>query len=111
MFLIQGTYLSGPIVIQMEINDDMITRLEILSRLRLSESERENIKNNLASVVEMFGKISEVDTEGIEPLLSMTGVHNVWREDKAGQSPDTEKILEGSPGVQGPYFYVPKVIE
>lgn len=89
----------------------MITRLENLSRLRLSDSEREEIKASLTSLVGMFGRIREVDTDGVEPLMSLAGVSNITREDKAENTLTPEQALSGAPGVSGPYFSVPKVIE
>ena len=95
----------------MEINDEMVRRLEGLSRLSLSPGEREDMIKGLGSIVDMFGIISQVDTDGVEPLLSMSGVTNVMREDYAEEGIAVKEALANAPAVYDQYFSVPKVIE
>ncbi len=95
----------------MEINEDLVTRLEHLSRLKLSAGERAQMIESLRSIVDMFGIISQVDTEGVEPLLSMSGVANVMREDKTVKGISVDEALANAPAVVDQYFAVPKVIE
>ncbi|MBL0099684.1 MAG: aspartyl/glutamyl-tRNA amidotransferase subunit C [Saprospiraceae bacterium] len=49
----------------MKIDDQLITKLETLSRLKLHSDEKSALKNDLASIVSMFDKIGEVDTEDV----------------------------------------------
>ncbi|MBK8669079.1 MAG: Asp-tRNA(Asn)/Glu-tRNA(Gln) amidotransferase subunit GatC [Saprospiraceae bacterium] len=66
----------------MKIDDQLITKLETLSRLKLHSDEKSALKNDLASIVSMFDKIGEVDTEDVIPLRHMTHTTNVMRPDQ-----------------------------
>ncbi len=95
----------------MVINDELIYKLEGLSKLKLDEGERNALKIELGSIVDMFAKISEVDTTGITPLRHMTDTVNTMREDIGHNQLTTEQALKNAPVSIGSYFAVPKVIE
>jgi aspartyl-tRNA(Asn)/glutamyl-tRNA(Gln) amidotransferase subunit C len=95
----------------MKIDDVLISKLETLSRLKLEASEKEVLKLELGSIVDMFKKIADIDTTGVQPLRHMTDVVNVWREDEAANGLTTEQGLKNAPLKEGPFFVVPKVIE
>ena len=95
----------------MKIDDILIQKLETLSKLKLEEKERVILRGELENMVEMFGKISEVDTTGVEPLRHITGSVNIMRDDIAFNALTQEEALKNAPAVINPYFSVPKVIE
>jgi aspartyl-tRNA(Asn)/glutamyl-tRNA(Gln) amidotransferase subunit C len=95
----------------MEINDDLVLKLENLAKLQLSTHERASIKEDLSKIVEMFSTISEVDTEGVEPLIHMTDAVNTLRKDLAQNSLTTDDVKVNAPLMKGRYFAVPKVID
>ena len=71
----------------MEINDDLISKLETLAKLNLNEDERTVIKNDLGNILEMIDKIQEVNTDNVEPLQYVTDEVNVFRADVAKKFP------------------------
>lgn len=95
----------------MEIDDHLIHKLETLSKLKLSTTEKEKLKSDLENMVGMFGKIAEVDTSGIAPLRHMTDTVNVMRDDVAHNQLSHEEAVKNAPKTIGRYFAVPKVIE
>ena len=95
----------------MKIDDDLISKLETLSKLKLETSEKEILKSELGSIVDMFKTIADIDTSGVQPLRHMTDVVNVWREDAAANGLSTEQGLKNAPLREGSFFVVPKVIE
>jgi aspartyl-tRNA(Asn)/glutamyl-tRNA(Gln) amidotransferase subunit C len=95
----------------MEIDDHLIHKLETLSKLKLSTSEKDKLKVDLENMVSMFGKIAEVDTDGVLPLRHMTDTINVMRDDIAQNQLSHEEALKNAPKAIGRYFAVPKVIE
>ncbi len=95
----------------MVINDELISKLEGLSKLKLDENEKAALKTELGSIVDMFAKISEVDTTGITPLRQMTDTVNNMREDIGYNQLTTDQALKNAPVSVGSYFAVPKVIE
>lgn len=94
----------------MQIDDQLISRLEKLARLRLSEEERSGIRKDLNQILQMVEKLRQLDTEGVEPLTHMMEEHNVFREDRVQGQLDRETALQNAPKSDGVYFKVPKVI-
>lgn len=95
----------------MEINDALISKLERLAKLSLSDSEREIIKQDLGNILEMIDKIKEVDTDNIEPLQHINEDVNVLRDDIAHNAITNEEALKNAPSSSAPYISVPKVID
>jgi aspartyl-tRNA(Asn)/glutamyl-tRNA(Gln) amidotransferase subunit C len=95
----------------MLVDDALISKLEMLSRLKLDHDERENLKIDLASMINMFSKIGEVPTEGVEPLVHLIKTEKPYREDIVVAHPDNDSLLSEAPELSGRFFNVPKVIE
>ena len=95
----------------MEINDELITKLEHLAKLSLSPDEKEIMKKDLTNILGMIDKIQEVDTTNIEPLRYINQDVNVFREDIAEQTMTNEEALRNAPASEEPYIAVPKVID
>jgi len=56
-------------------------------------------------------KLSEVDTDGIEPLIFMTEEYNKLREDNAVVSISQDDALKNAPKKDSDYFRIPKVLD
>lgn len=95
----------------MQISDELITYLETLSRLSLSEAERRDTKENLGKILHHIDKLAELDTEGIEALSHPFPEVNRFREDVVQPSLDRDRILAGAPAQKDGYFRVPKTVE
>ena len=95
----------------MEINQELILKLEKLSRLNLSDEDRKIIKDDLKSILNMIDKLQEVDTEHDEPLIYLNQEEYKWREDKVNNELDREKALKNAPNATEEYFTVPKVLK
>lgn len=96
--------------IGMEVTDDMINNLAALSRLQFNELEKEEIKKDLQRMISFVEKLNEVDTTGVEPLLHMSEVMNVYREDRVEGSMQKSEALANAPSSDKDFFKVPKVI-
>ena len=94
----------------MAIKESVLLKLEKLSKLRLSEDEREEVSNVLDKILSMINKLDEVDTKGIKPLIYIHEESNVLRADKVNDMLETEEGLKNAPKRIGNYFAVPKII-
>jgi aspartyl-tRNA(Asn)/glutamyl-tRNA(Gln) amidotransferase subunit C len=94
----------------MKIDKKLILKLEKLSRLELSEKEREQIQKDLNNILKMVEKLEELDTDDVEPLLHVSDGENVLRQDEIKNQLSKEEALSNSPDSDGDYFKVPKVI-
>jgi len=95
----------------MEVNDILVNNLANLARLQFNEVEKEMIKKDLEQMIGFVDKLKELDTTGVEPLLHMSDVVNVLREDEIQGSSSREEALKNAPDSDGTYFRVPKVIK
>jgi len=95
----------------MEITLKMIDHLAHLSRLDFDADKKEGIQHDLSRMVGFIKKLQEVNTEGIEPLVFMSDVKNVWRKDEIKGSINRDEALANSPAKDNVYFKVPTVIK
>ncbi|MFC1538048.1 Asp-tRNA(Asn)/Glu-tRNA(Gln) amidotransferase subunit GatC [Candidatus Latescibacterota bacterium] len=82
-----------------------------LARLYFTEEEKEEMESTLNNILGYFDKLSEIDTEGVEPLAHILPVKNVMRKDEVKPSLDRETALKNAPKKEKGYFVIPKVIE
>lgn len=92
------------------VDDKLVQKLEQLSKLELSEVERQKLQNDLSGMIDMFSKIAEVDTKGVEPLTHMTDAKNRFRPDAVNQWQDSQALINLAPDSEGDVILVPKVI-
>lgn len=95
----------------MQVNKELISRLEKLARLQLTETERTKFAGDLSRILEMVDKLRELDTTGVEPLSHPTETEPEWREDQIGAQLSQSEALKNAPKQDGQFFRVPKIIE
>lgn len=95
----------------MEVDRALILKLENLSRLELSEAEREKLTGSLNDILKMVDKLNELDTEGVEPLVYINEDVNILRDDVVKNQLSRQDALKNAPDHNGIYFKVPKVID
>jgi len=94
----------------MTIDKALISRLEILAKLKLSDSEKEELAGDLSDILNMVEKLQEVDTEGVEPLVYINDEVNKLRPDQVERMVTQADALKNAPDSDGTYFKTPKVI-
>jgi len=75
----------------------MITKKEIedmskLSRLGLSEKEKEKFSKELSAILEFVNKLDEVKIDKIKPTAQVTGLENVSRKDSGRKKTKKRQI-------------------
>jgi aspartyl-tRNA(Asn)/glutamyl-tRNA(Gln) amidotransferase subunit C len=95
----------------MEINDTLVEKLAMLSRLHFSEAEKEQIKADLGKMIGFIDKLNELDTAGVKPLLHISDNINILREDVVSKEIGRSEALLNSPVKDPLFFKVPKVIK
>lgn len=95
----------------MEINNELIEKLALLSKLEYNDAAKEEMKKNLQKILTMVSKIDELDLSNIEALKYMTDEHNILREDVVESTLSKEEILLNAPQKDSDYIKVPKVLK
>ena len=88
----------------MNINQNVISKLARLSKLKFNEDEMKLISNDLSKMLDFINQLQDLDTEGIDPLIHVNEEINNWREDQVQGMISQEEALSNSPVKDGSYF-------
>lgn len=95
----------------MKITDELIGYIGDLSRLHLSEEEKERAKKDLSDILDYTEKLNELDTDGVPEMSHPFHAVNCFREDVVTNGDDRENLLSNAPERKGSYFKVFKTVE
>jgi aspartyl-tRNA(Asn)/glutamyl-tRNA(Gln) amidotransferase subunit C len=95
----------------MDINKETLQKIAHLARLNLDEKDMDKMLQDINGMIHFVEKLKEVNTEGVEPLTTMSHEVNVLRDDVIRPHIDREQALRNAPARDDAYFRVPKVLE
>ncbi len=84
--------------------------LAFLARVQLSEPELVEMQSELGAILEHFGSIAAVDTEGVAPMTHAVPIELPLRADEVQPSLPTEVALAAVPKRDGDLIVVPAII-
>jgi aspartyl-tRNA(Asn)/glutamyl-tRNA(Gln) amidotransferase subunit C len=93
-----------------------ITRREVdyvahLSRLELTEAEKDTFAVQLSAIVGYMDKLNALDTSGVEAMVHGIEGRQAARPDHAGESLPRSEALRNAPEQADGCFKVPRIIE
>jgi len=94
-----------------KVTDDIVKHIAHLARLDFKGEELDAIKADMEKIIDFVDKLSEIDTENVEPLIFMNEKVNVLREDIPNQTLTKENALANAPKSDSDYFRIPKVLD
>ncbi len=97
-------------ILSMLISREDVEHVAALARLALTDEETDKLTVELGQILEHAGKISEIDTAGVEPSAHAIKVTNVLRADKVGDELSQEEALANAPDREDDAFGVPKIV-
>lgn len=95
----------------MIIDKNLVTYLESLGRIQLTESQREETLKDLQDILTYIDTLNELSTDGVEPMSHSFPVTNVMREDVVEIHNTRDEILQNAPEEKDGCFVVPKTVE
>ncbi len=95
----------------MSIDTETAAKVAKLARIKVEEQDLPALANELGAVLGFIEQLSEVDVEGVEPMVSVTPMRLKRREDKVTDGGQQEKVLANAPDAREGFFAVPKVVE
>ena len=95
----------------MKISDDLVQHIAHLSRLEFEGDDLNQIKGDMSKIIGFMDKLSELDTENVDPLIFMTEKVNVLREDLSERTLTSEDALRNAPEKDSDYFRISKVLD
>lgn len=95
----------------MKIDDKLIADLASLAKLSFDEKSSKNMQDDLKKIIGFIDKLSEINTENVEPLIYLSEELNVLRTDDNIENISQEQALTNAPQKDSDYILVPKVLE
>ena len=95
----------------MPLTPEEVDHVALLSRLELTEEERELFTRQLSAILDYFQQLRELDTTGVPPTSHAIPMQNVLREDNLKESLAQDDVLANAPQEQQGCFQVPRIIE
>jgi aspartyl-tRNA(Asn)/glutamyl-tRNA(Gln) amidotransferase subunit C len=95
----------------MSVTNEDVRHIAKLARLAMSDNEIEAMVPELNSILGWVEQLSEVDTDGVEPLTAVIPNTLRLREDKVTDGDCRDDVLANAPVAEHGFFAVPKVIE
>ena len=93
------------------INQNTILKIAKLSRIKVEDSEIDELSSQLSAIVDWVEQLNEVDTKNIEPLSNISMAKLPLRKDIENSDNKAKDILSNAPDKLENYFAVPKVVE
>jgi aspartyl-tRNA(Asn)/glutamyl-tRNA(Gln) amidotransferase subunit C len=95
----------------MKLSKEEVEHVAKLSRLAVSEEEKESFSRQLSEILTYIGKLNELDTSKVEPTSHVLDLSNVFRDDVVRESLSAADALANAPDRENDHFRVPKIIE
>lgn len=92
------------------IDQKTIQHIAKLARLEVTPEQAEKYGQQMSQILKHFEQISQVDTKGVEPLITPSEIENFWREDLVVKENTSEEMLANAPARTGNLFKVPPVV-
>jgi len=87
-----------------------VMRIANLACLSLSREEAVELTDKLSRILGLVEQLSEVDTEGIEPMVHAFDLENVLQADCVSAGLSREQALQNAPASDSECFRVPAVL-
>lgn len=95
----------------MSVTKEDVAYMANLARLRVSEEETEQLRDDMNKVLKYMDQLNQIDTSEVEPLEHVIELPPIYRKDVAKDPIDHDEALKNAPDANTDYFKVPRVIE
>jgi len=95
----------------MAVDKDTVAKIARLARIRVAEEQQAALAGELSNILGWIEQLSELDTEGVEPMTSVVAVKPPLRDDAVNDGDCRDKVLANAPEAAHGFFAVPKVVE
>ena len=96
---------------KMSLTADDVNRIAHLARLGIDKQDVESYARDLSGVLDMMTRMSELNTDNVEPMAHPMDQAQRLRPDVVTEQNNREKFQAIAPQVEAGLYLVPKVIE
>ena len=94
----------------MKIDRDLIEKVAKISRLTLSEKEKEDFVRDFKDILDIFSRIGKENTDKIELSVQPVKIENVTREDKIGKCLSEKDVFQNTEFKEKDFFKGPRIL-
>jgi len=95
----------------MSVDKETVAKIARLARVRVDESHKEALAKELSNILGWIEQLSELDTDGVEPMTSVVSMQLPLRDDKVSDGGYADKVTANAPEAAHGFYAVPKVVE
>lgn len=95
----------------MSLDKDTVKNIAYLARMRVADDKLAPLAGELSSIMDWIEQLQELDTDGVEPMASVSDVTLPQRKDAVTDGNCQEGVLKNAPDREDGFFAVPKVVE
>ena len=95
----------------MSIDNKTVRKVSKLAKIRINEREETKLIEELNNILGWVDELKKVDTDKIEPMLSVFNESMVMRRDEVFSETSDELVLKNAPESKSGFLVVPKVVE
>ena len=95
----------------MSVDKETVLRVARLARVGIEPERVEPMANELSRILGWVDQLSEVATDGVEPLASVSGHSLPFRDDVVEDGDRVDDVMANAPESISGFFAVPKVVE
>ncbi len=95
----------------MSVSSDTIRDIAYLARLRVEDSELEDLTRRFSAILDLFGELQATDTDGVEPMAHPLDATQTLRDDVVTEGDQREALQSVAPQTEDGLYLVPRVVE
>ncbi len=95
----------------MDLTDADVRKVAALARLGLTDAEVAALRGDLNGILDYVAKLSELDTDDVEPTSHVVAIASALRPDEVTSRPAPEDAVANAPRREETFFVVPSIIE
>lgn len=95
----------------MSLSKDQVQHIATLARLKIDESEFDDVVDKLSGIVDFVDQLQLAATDDVLPMAHPLNMSQRFRVDEVTERNEREEIQKNAPLVEKGYYLVPKVIE
>lgn len=95
----------------MSVDEKAVRKIASLSRIAVTDQEVAAMTGELNNILGWVEQLSEVDTNGVEPLAAVIPNQLRLRDDVVTDGDIQDDVLANAPQAEHGFYAVPKVIE
>lgn len=93
------------------LKETQVKHVALLANLKLNRREINKFRQQLSEILNYVDILNKLDTKGVEPTSQVTGLENVFRDDRTTPSLSQKETLSGTKKKTNNFFKVKAIFE